>query len=116
MWITGRPEERSLYCLRQGLPDEQQRSFEQIVGNSPALKRVPQPVETVAPSDSTVLLLGQAGTGKELIARAIQDRSRRNDRTFVKVNSGKPKRLEPTLTRRIQRMKRRDLNGIRYGR
>jgi formate hydrogenlyase transcriptional activator len=60
--------------------------FEQIVGNSPALKHVLQLVETVAPSDSTVLLLGETGTGKELIARAIHDRSRRKDRTFVKVN------------------------------
>jgi formate hydrogenlyase transcriptional activator len=60
--------------------------FGQIVGNSPALKRVLQLVETVAPNDSTVLLLGETGTGKELIARAIHDRSRRKDRTFVKVN------------------------------
>src|SRR5438105_11521493 len=60
--------------------------FEQIVGNSPALERVLQLVETVAPSDSTVLVLGETGTGKELIARAIHDRSRRKDRTFVKVN------------------------------
>jgi len=60
--------------------------FEQIVGNSPALKHVLQLVETVAPSDSTVLLLGETGTGKELIARAIHDRSRRKHRTFVKVN------------------------------
>jgi formate hydrogenlyase transcriptional activator len=43
-------------------------------------------VETVAPSDSTVLLLGETGTGKELIARAIHDRGRRKDRTFVKLN------------------------------
>jgi formate hydrogenlyase transcriptional activator len=56
------------------------------VGNSPALRQVLQLVETVAPSDSTVLLLGETGTGKELIARAIHDRSRRKDRTFVKVN------------------------------
>jgi formate hydrogenlyase transcriptional activator len=60
--------------------------FGQIVGNSPALKRVLQLVETVATSDSTVLLLGETGTGKELIARAIHDRSRRKDRTFVKIN------------------------------
>ena len=60
--------------------------FEQIVGNSPALKHVLQLVETVASSDSTVLLLGETGTGKELIARAIHDRSRRKDRTFVKLN------------------------------
>jgi formate hydrogenlyase transcriptional activator len=60
--------------------------FRQIVGNSPALKHVLQLVETVASSDSTVLVLGETGTGKELIARAIHDRSRRKDRTFVKVN------------------------------
>jgi formate hydrogenlyase transcriptional activator len=60
--------------------------FGQIVGNSPALKRVLHLVGTVAPSDSTVLLLGETGTGKELIARAIHDGSRRKDRTFVKLN------------------------------
>lgn len=61
-------------------------NYEQIVGNSPALKRVLHLVETVAPSDSTVLLLGETGTGKELVARAIHDRSRRKERTFVKLN------------------------------
>jgi len=61
-------------------------NFENIVGNSPALKHVLELVETVAPNDSTVLLLGETGTGKELIARAIHDRSRRKDRTFVKMN------------------------------
>jgi formate hydrogenlyase transcriptional activator len=61
-------------------------NFENIIGNSPALKHVLELVETVAPSDSTVLLLGETGTGKELIARAIHDRSRRKDRTFVKLN------------------------------
>jgi formate hydrogenlyase transcriptional activator len=60
--------------------------FEQIIGNSAALKHVLQLVETVAPSDSTVLLLGETGTGKELIARAIHDHSRRKVRTFVKLN------------------------------
>ena len=61
-------------------------NFDQIVGNSPALRQVLQMVETVAPSDSTVLLLGETGTGKELIARAIHDHSRRKNRTFVKLN------------------------------
>ena len=68
--------------------EEQIRSemgFEQIIGHSPALKHALQMVETVAPSDSTVLLLGETGTGKELIARAIHDRSRRKGRTFVKL-------------------------------
>ncbi|PYV62173.1 MAG: Fis family transcriptional regulator, partial [Acidobacteria bacterium] len=60
--------------------------FEGIVGQSSALRHVLKLVETVAPSDSTVLLLGETGTGKELIARAIHDRSRRKDRTFVKLN------------------------------
>ena len=60
--------------------------FEGIVGQSSALRNVLGLVETVAPSDSTVLLLGETGTGTELIARAIHDRSRRKDRTFVKLN------------------------------
>lgn len=60
--------------------------FEGIVGQSSGLRHVLQLVETVAPSNSTVLLLGETGTGKELIARAIHERSRRKDRTFVKVN------------------------------
>jgi formate hydrogenlyase transcriptional activator len=60
--------------------------FEGIVGQSSALRHVLNLVETVAPSDSTVLLLGETGTGKELIARAIHDRSRRKERTFVKLN------------------------------
>ena len=60
--------------------------FEQIIGSSPALKKVLHLVETVAPCDSTVLLLGETGTGKELIARAIHEHSRRKERTFVKLN------------------------------
>jgi formate hydrogenlyase transcriptional activator len=60
--------------------------FEGIVGQSSALRHVLNMVETVAPSDSTVLLLGETGTGKELIARAIHERSRRKERTFVKLN------------------------------
>ncbi|HXG95313.1 MAG TPA: sigma 54-interacting transcriptional regulator [Blastocatellia bacterium] len=61
-------------------------NFEQIVGSSPALRHVLELVETVAPSDSTVLLLGETGTGKELIARALHDHSRRRERAFVKLN------------------------------
>jgi formate hydrogenlyase transcriptional activator len=60
--------------------------FTGIVGQSAALQEVLQLVDMVATSDSTVLLLGETGTGKELIARAIHDRSRRRDRTFVKLN------------------------------
>jgi formate hydrogenlyase transcriptional activator len=61
-------------------------NFEQIIGTSSPLKHVLELVETVASSDSTVLLLGDTGTGKELIARAIHDHSRRKQRTFVKLN------------------------------
>ncbi len=60
--------------------------FEQIVGGSSAIRHVLELVETVAPNDSTVLLRGETGTGKDLIARAIHDRSRRRQRTFVKLN------------------------------
>jgi formate hydrogenlyase transcriptional activator len=60
--------------------------FDGIVGQSSALRHVLNLVETVAPSDSTVLLLGETGTGKELIARAIHERSRRKERTLVKLN------------------------------
>src|SRR5437667_157748 len=59
---------------------------ERIIGKSAPLKHILELVDTVAPSDSTVLLLGETGTGKELIARAIHDRGRRKDCTFVKLN------------------------------
>ena len=58
----------------------------QIVGNSRALKQVLELVRTVGPSDSTVLLLGETGTGKELIARAVHNCSPRKNRPFVKLN------------------------------
>src|SRR5262249_31746853 len=61
-------------------------NFEEIIGQSAALRQVLKLVDTVAPSDSTVLLLGETGTGKELIARAVHDHSRRKSRTFVKLN------------------------------
>jgi formate hydrogenlyase transcriptional activator len=61
-------------------------NFEQIVGESPALKQALQQVEIVAPTDSTVLIQGETGTGKELIARAIHNLSTRKSRTFVKLN------------------------------
>ena len=61
-------------------------NFEEIIGQSPALRKVLQLVDTVAASDSTVLLLGETGTGKELIARAVHEHSRRKTRTFVKLN------------------------------
>jgi formate hydrogenlyase transcriptional activator len=61
-------------------------NFEEIVGESPSLRAVLKQVETVAPTDSAVLIQGETGTGKELIARAIHNLSPRRERTFVKVN------------------------------
>jgi formate hydrogenlyase transcriptional activator len=63
-----------------------QRGFEEIIGGSPALESVLLEVERVAPTDSTVLVLGETGTGKELIARAIHRISPRCQRPFVKLN------------------------------
>lgn len=61
-------------------------NFEEIIGESSAIKTVLKQVDIVAPTDSTVLILGETGTGKELLARAIHDRSKRRERTFVKLN------------------------------
>ena len=87
-WTTPTlPKVFSLCLLCQfGHEIRSEMNFEQIVGTSAALKHVLQLVETVAPSNSTVLLLGETGTGKELIARAIHDHGRRKERTFVKMN------------------------------
>ncbi len=71
---------------RQQRGDIAQHSFEQIVGTSPALSAVLKQVEVVAPTESTVLILGETGTGKELIARAIHTISSRSRRPFVKLN------------------------------
>ena len=62
------------------------RMFEEIVGSSPALQAVLSQVAKVAPTDSTVLITGETGTGKELIARAIHKRSQRSSKAFVSVN------------------------------
>jgi len=63
-----------------------ERRFEQLIGNSPALEAVLEQVERVAPTDSTVLIQGETGTGKELISRAIHNISSRCGRSFVKLN------------------------------
>jgi formate hydrogenlyase transcriptional activator len=63
-----------------------ERSHQEVVGQSQAIRRVLMKAEQVAPTDSTVLLLGETGTGKELIARAIHRYSKRRDRLMVKVN------------------------------
>jgi formate hydrogenlyase transcriptional activator len=65
---------------------DQTSMFEELVGTSPALQTVLSRISKVAPSDSTVLITGETGTGKELVARAIHRRSRRSGRAFVSVN------------------------------
>jgi formate hydrogenlyase transcriptional activator len=71
---------------RRDEQEDRHREFSQIVGSSPALESVLAEVERVAPTDSTVLVLGETGTGKELIARAIHNISARCGRPFVKLN------------------------------
>jgi DNA-binding NtrC family response regulator len=77
----GRDHRRRGQKMGQG-----QSSFEEIIGTSPVLRAVLQHVEVVAPTESTVLILGETGTGKELIARAIHNVSSRSNRPFVKLN------------------------------
>jgi len=73
---------------RSGISDQvaYERRFEQVIGYSPALESVFEQVERVAPTDSTVLIHGETGTGKELFARAIHNISSRCGRSFVKLN------------------------------
>jgi formate hydrogenlyase transcriptional activator len=66
--------------------EQKERRFEEIIGDSPALQQVLEQVELVAPTDASVLLLGETGTGKELIARAIHNSSARQGRSFIKLN------------------------------
>src|SRR6202035_5449710 len=63
-----------------------ERGFEEIIGRSAAIRAVLRKIETVAPTDSTVLICGETGTGKELVARAIHERSSRSSNAFVKLN------------------------------
>jgi transcriptional regulator with GAF, ATPase, and Fis domain len=68
------------------VPDQAERTFERIIGNSAALESVLDQVELVAPTDSTVLIEGETGTGKELIAHAIHNASQRCGRALIKLN------------------------------
>src|ERR1700761_3648181 len=81
--ITDRDKEAK---QRLYLEEELRGEFNAIVGSSPALKTALELVSTVAPTDSSVLILGETGTGKELIARAIHNLSSRRGRSFVKLN------------------------------
>ena len=71
-------------ALREGI--DHASMFEEIVGSSEALRRVLRQVAKVAPMEATVLLLGETGTGKELMARAIHRRSNRATQAFIRVN------------------------------
>jgi formate hydrogenlyase transcriptional activator len=76
----------SLKRLRSAEYGERDRQFDQIVGSSSALESLLSEVERVSPTNSTVLVLGETGSGKELIAHAIHDLSPRHERPFAKVN------------------------------
>ena len=81
--LKARLEKENVY-LREELREE--HNFEEIVGSCPALLKALRAVEQVAPTDSTVLIYGETGTGKELVARAIHSHSTRNGRALVSVN------------------------------
>ena len=81
--LKARLEQENVYLQEEIRSDH---NFEEITGNSDALLAVLRKVEQVAPTDSTTLIYGETGTGKELIARAIHDRSSRKNRPLVKVN------------------------------
>jgi len=83
--LKGQLQAENLYLQEE---IQREHNFEEIVGNSPALRAALRKVERVAPTDSTVLILGETGSGKELFARAIHRRSKRNDRPLVKVSCG----------------------------
>jgi len=84
-WAGEIAERTPAHRLGDEVPSED-ANFEGIIGRSPALQEVLRLVEKVAASDSTVLLLGETGTGKDLIAHAVHNRSRRRQRAFVKLN------------------------------
>jgi formate hydrogenlyase transcriptional activator len=83
--LKSRFEAEAVY-LQEEIKTE--HNFEEIIGQSASLRDVLRKVEQVAPTEATVLIRGETGTGKELLARAVHDRSRRKDRPLVKVNCG----------------------------
>lgn len=83
--LRTRMEAENVYLQEEIL---REHNFDEIVGNSPALLEVLQKIEAAAPTDATVLLYGETGTGKELLARAIHSRSTRCQRAMVTVNCG----------------------------
>jgi two-component system response regulator HydG len=78
----------NLICQNKLLNDELFSDYKEIVGNSPAIKKVFQLIDQVADKDSSVLIQGESGTGKELVARAIHRKSKRSENSFIKMNCG----------------------------
>src|ERR1700757_1877992 len=74
------------YIAAQNQQNRLHRAFEHLIGDAPSLKSLLVDVERVAQTDSTVLVLGETGTGKELIARAVHNVSARRERPFIKLN------------------------------
>jgi formate hydrogenlyase transcriptional activator len=87
-WITFVQDLRERDRLENvdGEPAESKNAFEEVIGNSASMKRVMGQVEVVAPTDATVLILGETGTGKELVARAIHRMSPRRNLPFITLN------------------------------
>jgi formate hydrogenlyase transcriptional activator len=85
-WVARRFSVGAVQRFEIGDQELHERKFEQVIGNSPALESVLEQVERVAPTDSTVLIQGETGTGKELIAHAIHNLSTRCGRPFVRLN------------------------------
>jgi formate hydrogenlyase transcriptional activator len=83
--LKARFEAEAVY-LQEEIKTE--HNFEEIIGQSPSVRQLLRKLEQVAPTDATVLIHGETGTGKELLARAVHDRSRRKSRPLVKVNCG----------------------------
>ena len=83
--LKNRLEAENIYLQEE---IRREHNFEEMIGNSPVLMKVLRQIEVVAPMDATVLVLGETGTGKELVVRAIHDRSLRKGRPLVKVNCG----------------------------
>src|ERR1051325_5794206 len=79
-------ERKSLEFENEYLHEETRGNYRDIIGESPALKKVLAQIEMVAPTNASVLILGESGTGKELVARAIHDRSPRKTAALVRVN------------------------------
>src|SRR4029077_603096 len=86
VWSARRSFVGAVATFRSADQDRIPRRFEQIIGSSPALESVLEQVEQVAPTDSTVLIQGETGTGKEMIARAVHNLSAPCGRPFIKLN------------------------------